>query len=189
MRDVLNWSDPVLEKFEIDEKLIKSCGWVWWHEDILAISDRPSELHRDEAGRLHNESGPSIAYRDGWKLWHWHGIVVPEEVITEPITTKKIAKEKNAEIRRCMIERYGYGRYMKDVGADLVHQDGTGKLWKISAPDQIAVVEVVNGTAEPDGSCRTYHLSVPPDCKTAMSAVAWTYGMTEKEYRNLAIRT
>jgi len=55
--------------------------------------------------------------------------------------------------------------------------------------DEIAVVEVVNGTAEPDGSHRRYFLSVPPECRTACEAVAWTYGMTAEQYRALRVRT
>src|SRR4029077_7100355 len=62
IRDVLELRHPVFERFEIDEQLTKSCGWVWWHENVLAISDRPAVLHRDARGRLHCETGPSIAY-------------------------------------------------------------------------------------------------------------------------------
>jgi hypothetical protein len=72
----------ILEKFEINQALVKSCGWTWWHENILVISDRPSQINRDEQGRLHAENKPSIAYRDGWELYHWHGVVVPKEWIT-----------------------------------------------------------------------------------------------------------
>jgi len=77
LRDVANWSDPILERSKIDEDLIRSCGWIWWHENVLAISDRPSAINRDAQGRLHGESGPSIAFRDGRSLWHSHGVPVP----------------------------------------------------------------------------------------------------------------
>ena len=191
MRDVLGWRGSTLASFTIDEDLIRSCGWVWWHEDVLAISDRPCELHRDERGRLHNDKGPSIAYRDGWALWHWHGITVPDSVILRPekITTAGIEKEQNAEVRRVMIERYGYGRYV--AKSQITHQDQTGKLRKRRNRhgDEIAAVEVRNGTPEPDGSHKTYFLSVPPQCQTAIEAVAWTYGMTVDEYKRLRVRT
>ena len=191
MRDVLGWRGSTLASFTIDEDLIRSCGWVWWHEDVLAISDRPCELHRDERGRLHNDKGPSIAYRDGWALWHWHGITVPDSVILRPekITTAGIEKEQNAEVRRVMIERYGYGRYV--AKSQITHQDQTGKLRKRRNRhgDEIAAVEVRNGTPEPDGSHKTYFLSVPPQCQTATEAVAWTYGMTVDEYKQLRVRT
>jgi hypothetical protein len=74
LRDVCGWSDPVLKRFEIDEALIRNCGWVWWHENVLAISDRPLIINRDDQNRLHCESGPSIAYRDGWSLYHYESV-------------------------------------------------------------------------------------------------------------------
>ncbi len=97
IRDVLGLNEESLvDRFDIDETLAKSAGWVWWHENVLAISDRPSELHRDNLGRLHNDNGPSISYRDGWSLWHWHGIAVPKEVILSPheITVAKIRSQR-----------------------------------------------------------------------------------------------
>jgi hypothetical protein len=38
-------------------------------------------------------------------------------------------------------------------------------------------------------SFKRYFLSVPPECRTACAAVAWTYGMTEEQYRNIKVRT
>jgi hypothetical protein len=132
-----------------------------------------------------------MAYRDGWRLWHWHGIPVPESVILNPekITSSQIDKEANAEVRRVMIERYGYGRYL--AKSPIIHEDETGKLRKRrnKKGDEIAVVEVINGTPEPDGSRNRYFLSVPPECATACEAVAWTYGLSAKEYEALQVRT
>ena len=52
-----------------------------------------------------------------------------------------------------------------------------------------AVVEVVNGSEELDGTRKRYFLSVPASCRSAIEAVAWTYGMTVKQYRQLKVRT
>ncbi len=46
-----------------------------------------------------------------------------------------------------------------------------------------------NGSLEPDGSRKRYFLLVPPTCRTAIEAVAWTYGLTAEEYGNLRVRT
>src|SRR5262249_2549051 len=101
-RDVCGWGDAkILEKLEVNEKLVKSCGWTWWHENVLAISDRPSEIHRDQQGRLHGEKGPSIAYRDGWSLYHWHGTVIPAEWVSgKPPTAAEAISWSNIEQRR-----------------------------------------------------------------------------------------
>jgi hypothetical protein len=153
---VCGWNNPVLERFEIDEALMKSCGWTWWHQNILAISDRPAVINRDERGRLHCENGPSIAYRDGWKLYHWHGVVIPEYVIERPkkISVPGIEGEKNAEVRRVMLERYGIARFLKDAGAKLIHQDHAGQLFRKELTDDepLVMVRVLNPTPEPDGT-------------------------------------
>ena len=44
------------------------------------------------------------------------------------------------------------------------------------------MVEVLNSTAEPDGSWKTYWLRVPPTMRTPREAIAWTFGMTKEEY-------
>ena len=191
IRDVLGWRGSTLDRFEIDETLVKSCGWVWWHEDVLAISDRPELIRRDERGRLHCADGPSMLYRDGWSIWSWHGISIPEHIIMAPdaITPAMIDGETNSEVRRVMIERYGYERYVRR--SKVVHEDAAGKLRKRrnKRGDEIAVVEVINGTAEPDGTFKRYFLSVPPELKTATEAVAWTYAMTAEQYSALKVRT
>ena len=165
-RDVCGWRDPVLERFEIDEALMTACGWTWWHKNVLAISDRPCLINRDDRGRLHSDSGPSIAYRDGWALYRWHGVAVEPLVIEHPeqISVAMIEKESNAEVRRVLIERYGETRYIIDSGLKPIARDDFGELYRKDFGDDepLVYVKVKNSTAEPDGSFRDYFLSVNP---------------------------
>jgi hypothetical protein len=71
MRDVIGVH--VDESFSIEEELAGSCGWIGWYENAVAISDRPTAIHRNATGQLHCSSGPSITYRDGCRLHHLHG--------------------------------------------------------------------------------------------------------------------
>ena len=66
-----------------------------------------------------------------------------------------------------------------------MQEDEAGRLWRVRLPgdEPIAMVEVVDATAEPDGSHRTYRLRVPPHLNTAKAAVAWTFGLSDEEYR------
>jgi uncharacterized protein DUF6745 len=211
MRDVLGWEDPALDRFTIDEQLASSCGWVWWHENVLAISDRPSIIHRDAQGRLHCTDGPAIAYRDGWAIHSVHGVVVPADVIEDPssVTVARISDEHNAEVRRVMIERYGASRYLMDSGAAVVHRDPVGILYRkeLDSDEPIVMVRVLNSTPEPDGVMsreeaiavfgdaakaalsapadarfKEYMIRVPPNVRTAHEAVAWTFGLGVNEY-------
>ena len=153
---------------------------------MLAISDRPCVLKCDTQGRMHCEDGPSILYRDGWGMHHIHGVKVDSYIVEQPekITVQLIESERNAEVRRVMIERYGQARYLLDSGSQQIHSDDFGTLYRKEIPgdEALLMVKVVNSTPEADGSFKDYFLRVPPTMKRAREAVAWTFGKTEAEY-------
>ncbi|MFF9511927.1 DUF6745 domain-containing protein [Streptomyces sp. NPDC014724] len=170
-------------------EVARHAGWWWPYERVVVISERPEALHRDEAGRLDRGDGPALAYRDGFALHAWRGMPVPAEFLAElnSLTPERIREEENAELRRVMLEFYGYDRYLSESGAEPVHRDETGVLWRIAldGDEDVVMVEVVNSTPEPDGTSRTYWLRVPPSTRTAQNGVAWTFGLQGKEYAPL----
>jgi len=179
---------PKVEQYAKDyQSLSESCCWVWPHRQFAILCERPAWIHRDARGRMHSDTTMAIAFRDGWGLWRWHGVAVPERIITSPqtITLAEIQAEKNAEVRRVMIERFGNTRFLRESGAKMVHRDETGELYHApTAPrfPPLAMVHVINSTPEPDGSRHEFYLRVPPTCKTAREAVAATFSMKEGDY-------
>ncbi|MFF4669859.1 DUF6745 domain-containing protein [Streptomyces sp. NPDC001279] len=167
-------------------EVARNAGWWWPYERVVVISERPEALHRDEAGRLDRGDGPALAYRDGFALHAWRGMPVPAEFLAElnTLTPRRIREEENAELRRVMLEFYGYDRYLTESGAEPVHRDETGVLWRIAldGDEDVVMVEVVNSTPEPDGTHRTYWLRVPPGTRTAKDGVAWTFGLSADVY-------
>ncbi|MFI8106058.1 DUF6745 domain-containing protein [Streptomyces sp. NPDC086023] len=163
-----------------------AAGWWWPYERLAVVCERAVELHRDEAGRLDRGDGPALAFPDGFALYAWRGMPVPADLLSglATLTPERIREEENAELRRVMLEHYGYERYLEESGAEPVHRDGTGVLWRIPLPDDedVVMVEVVNSTPEPDGTSRTYWLRVPPETLTARQGVAWTFGLDAAEY-------
>ncbi|MEU6016563.1 DUF6745 domain-containing protein [Streptomyces sp. NPDC047515] len=170
-------------------EVARHAGWWWPYERVVVISERPEALHRDEAGRLDRGDGPALAYRDGFALHAWRGMPVPAEFLAElnSLTPERIREEQNAELRRVMLEFYGYDRYLSESGAEPVHRDETGILWRIAldGDEDVVMVEVVNSTPEPDGTSRTYWLRVPPGTRTAKDGVAWTFGLQGEAYAPL----
>ncbi|MBL1078639.1 hypothetical protein JK358_29975 [Nocardia sp. 2] len=164
----------------------RHAGWWWPFENAVVLTERPLRLARDEAGRLHSGDGPALVYPDGFALYAWGGMPVPADFLDglNTLTPERIRAEENAELRRVMLEHFGYDRYLAESNAQPVHRDETGILWRIALPDDedVAMVEVVNSTAEPDGTYRTYWLRVPPRTRTAREGVAWTFGLTADEY-------
>jgi len=176
-RDVCGWDDPVLERFALDEDLMTSVGWTWWHENILALSDRPQTISRDAEGRLHSETGKAIEYRDGWGFSSWHGTVIPNEWITnkESITPEVALKWENIEQRRCACEIVGWDNIIKQLNPVTIDKDDPeiGELIEVDLPDsgKERFLRVRCGTG------RDFALPVDPSCKTAIEANLWTYGL------------
>ncbi|GIH22760.1 hypothetical protein Aph01nite_10700 [Acrocarpospora phusangensis] len=167
-------------------RVAREAGWWWPFEHAVLICERPSELHLDDLGRLHRAVGPALAFPDGFALHAWRGMPVPPEfgAAMADLSVTRIREEDNAELRRVMLEHFGFDRYLQESGADLVHRDETGTLWRAPVADDepLTMVEVVNSTPEPDGTSRTYFLRVPPWVTTARQGVAWTFGLSDEQY-------
>ena len=179
------WSDGADGLGAIAE-IARSAGWWWPYERVAVLTERPTAVRRDNLGRLHHGDGPALSYPDGWSLFAWRGMPIPARVAAQlpQLTVEMIREEDNAEVRRVMLEYFGFERYLRESGAKQLHRDETGVLWRVDMPgdEPLVMVEVVNSTPEPDGTYRTYFLRVPPDTRTARAGVAWTFGLTAEEY-------
>jgi hypothetical protein len=153
---------------------------------VCLVCERPVALEVDEQGRLHHPSRSAIVFGDGFEICSWHGVTVPSRIIRQPetISVVDIDSERNIEVRRVMMERFGHGRYIMGSGAAIIDQDDCGVLYRREFADDepLVMVEVKDATIQPDGSRRTYLLRVPPNVTSAREAVAWTFGMTGSEY-------
>jgi hypothetical protein len=188
----------------IAEPMVDACeagafAHVLLAEDVVVLA-APSIWTDGRA--LHRADGPAIAW-PRTKAYAWKGVLVPERAIIEPqsITPDMIRFESAPVLQHALIDifahTHGHPRCMQDLGGVMMHEDHTGRLWwfnpnrdlRALQPGDLKMVEVTNGTAEADGSCRTYWLNVPPEMRSAKAAVAWTYGMTPEQYDGLVMRT
>lgn len=89
--------------------------------DILLVSQRPISVHWNDDRQLHNESGPAQEWSDGYGIYSIDGVRVPEDVVLRPQdqTIDDIHKERNEEVRRIRIERFGWSRYLHESEAKL----------------------------------------------------------------------
>jgi len=182
------------------EATLESAYWWFPQKEFVMVSERPSVIHRElvrsrdgnSHHRLHCATGPACGFRDGWGVWAWHGVRVPQHVIERPeqIAINEIWKEQNVEVRRVMMERYGLSRFLVDSGAKRISEDELGELYRVelSNDEPLVVVKVLNSTLEQDGSRKPYFLRVPPRMTSARQAVAWTFFMTPDEYAKSLLR-
>jgi hypothetical protein len=172
--------DLLMSEFGVNcdsvEGLIDSaryCGWWWPLEKTVIATEHPIELRRDTRARLHDESQPAIRYADGWSVFAVRGVPVPCRVITEParLNVKQIVCEDNLEVRRVMIERFGYKRFIADYKAKVIDSDSRGSLYQCPLPGEQPLVVLRVENPEPDGSRRTFFLRVPSDTSTVAQAL------------------
>lgn len=151
--------------------------------DIAFLCRRPEECIFNARGVPHNESGPAVRFRDEVHYW-WNGMHLPHRIMESEITVDMIEHERNVELRRVLLERYGVSNYMKESKCEIVARDEFGVLIRRRLPNDepIMMVRVKNSTVEPDGSWKTYFLRVPPEMKTPREAVAWSFGVDPNEY-------
>ena len=178
------WCD--FKRLEGLTMIAESCAWAFTFPDIVIFCAPPVRIERDERNRLHSDTGAAVLFADGWGVWAHHGTRVPRQVIEAPETlaAAQVRDEPNAEVRRAMLERFGTERYLREIGARAIDRSDYGTLYRAELADDepLVVVEVENSTPEPDGTRKMYFLRVPPAIETAREAVAWTFGVSAKEY-------
>jgi len=155
-------------------------------------------IRRDLSGRLHCTHGPAIAWRDGWSLYFWHGLRVTAEIIERTaFDPAAVEAQPNAELRRVMLEREYGGRsgfelylevrHARVVASDELHGQPRRLLELTVAGNPLRVIEVINGSLEPDGTRRKFHLGAMPG-DTPHDVIAASYGINPAIYRE-AVRS
>ena len=174
---------------------------VWSGSATMSWPNPGFDLLPNILKRIHKENGPAVYLDNGTVLYFWHGVNVPEWVVMTPekITLRHILKERNIEVRRVLIERFGQGKFIKELGAVKIHEDKFGTLWEasrerllINQTDSLSNGDVrqIFGTqtrlkyvqVKDASTDREYFLPVPSTMKRAKQSVAWTFKVEEEEY-------
>jgi len=182
-----------------------SAGWWWPFREFVMVCDVPTTMLLERVGpqgwnshRLHCETGPAIAWSDGFGLYYWHGVKVPAWVIENP-TVDQAMRETNSEIRRAAFESIGWDKAIGDLGLVPIGScpdpgNDPHELTLYSLPEQIYdepvnLLLMVNGSPDRDGNQRMYGETVPASIKHPLAAAAWQYGVPTDVYAQLARRS
>ena len=155
MREVVDLDSSIFKEYIAWEDCAQHGNIRLLHDEFCIVSDFPAQIHRDEQGRPHNANGPSYEWRDGWKLYHIHGVRVTQQIVEAPqtLTVRQVDREENAEVRRVMIERLGAENYLAKSHTKPISRDDYGVLYKREVPldETLVMVKILNSTPEPDG--------------------------------------
>lgn len=180
------YSESVQKELLLWLEMFSLAPWFSFFEGVCLVGMYPTEIFLDGQLRLNNRSGAAVTFSDGWKMWAMEGNRVPRRLVEDPqsLTVEDISEAANVNVRRIMIDIYGPSRFLKDSGSEMIHKDEYGELYQQDIPgdEPLTMVCVTNSTMESDGTFRRYFLRVPPNMRTAQEAVAWTFGMDQREY-------
>jgi hypothetical protein len=191
MRDIIGLRLPEYEKYAAWERCSIAAPFRVLHEEFCIVSDFPEVLRIDDQNLPHCENGPSHRWRDGWSLYHWHGVSIPAEWIEDRASlTPQIALTwQNIEQRRAACEILGWESILSELKARVINENDdpqVGTLVEVTLPDagKERFLRVVCGTG------RKFALPVPKEMKTAIQAQAWTYGFDHvADYQSPEVRT
>jgi len=190
MRDILGLRLPEHANYKFWEEAAIHGTFRVMHEKFCIVSDFPEMLKIDDQNRAHGQDGPSHRWRDGWSLYHWHGVAVPEHWIMNKnsLSAKEAITWENIEQRRAACEILGWAKVLRELDAKVINEDGDpeiGTLVEVNLPDigKEKFLRVLCGTK------REFAIPVPPEMKTALEAQSWTWGLEEKDFTIPEVRT
>lgn len=167
-------SPEATQGFDCLNQLLETCGWIIPFEDVCVVCDRPDQLLLDQDQRLHGEGEAAIVYRDGFKLYAYHGVILPEkygDIHPHQWQSAWLLEETNAELRRILIQGIGYGRICQELQAIELDSWREYTLLKIDADADIEPIYLLKMICP--STAAIHALRVPPNLLTARAAIRW----------------
>ena len=178
--------------FDSWKEYVKSGIWdTIFLRGVCIVCRRPMAVRRDDKTRLHSLEKPAIEWADGYKLYYVAGVRVDAKVIEQPesITVKQITGERNAELRKALIQIIGVGEFLDRTKAEVLDEDTD----RAGMPRRLLRFEAGQGAiwccveVECPSKRDKHYIWVPPDTKRCSQAIAWSFGFSvESEYSPLA---
>lgn len=190
IRDVAMWSDYLTSiqkctydrsKWQILQDLVTHCGCIFPFEKICIVCDRPTVLNHDDRWRLHGEGKPAIQFADGYSLYAYHGVMLPEayQISPQHWRSEWLLREKNAELRRVLIQGIGYDRLCQELQAEVLDTWREYTLLNIEADIDTEPICLLKMTCP--STAHIHALRVPPYTTSARTAIRWVNWDTDPE--------
>ena len=168
-------------KWEAYQSLVKDCGWIFPFENVCVVCDRPVKLSVDSEQRLHAEGEPALQYADGYSLYAYHGVTLPEkygQLHPHQWQAQWLLEERNAEYRRVLIQEIGYARICQELQAIELDSWQEYTLLKIDYVN-LEPLYLLKMTCPSTGFIHA--LRVPSDVESAREAIRWVNWGTDSE--------
>ncbi|MEG3846459.1 hypothetical protein QT971_04310 [Microcoleus sp. herbarium19] len=166
------------------QSLTMHCGWIFPYEKVCIVCDRPRILSFDSQHRLHAEGSPAIQFADGYSLYSYHGVTLPEKygkIHPNEWQPEWLLEEENAELKRVLIQGIGYDRIARELAAVELDTWQEYTLLKIDTNFDVEPIYLLKMTCPSTGFIHA--LRVPPDINSAREAIKWVnWGVDCEEF-------
>ncbi|MBD2341360.1 hypothetical protein H6G64_30905 [Calothrix sp. FACHB-156] len=171
------------DKYNLFCNYMRQVGWMFPYEGIAIAILRP-QIRWNSAGEIHGEGIPAIEFPDGFGVYAYRGINLPEEYGKLHPTNWRaqwLLEQRNAELRRVLIQGIGYDRICQDLQAKECDRWQEYTLLQIESEIDVEPIHLLKMTCP---STNFIHvLRVPPDISSAREAIRWVnWGIDPTEF-------
>jgi hypothetical protein len=181
-REVLGLEKETAKLVPLTE-LAKETGWHLLYQNVAILSEKPTELHRNERGQLHNFNGPAIKWADGYELYRFNGVRIDDPKLAclpaGEYKKETILNEKNADVRRELVRKAGIERAVEILQPKVVDKFDGYELLMIELGDdrERPFLRMKNPSMK-----GVWHIEgVRPEIKTVKQAICYRNGLNKFE--------
>ncbi len=177
-------------KYKIDPlgkaylELRENCEDIFGLPKVCLIGDRPRKLSFNSQNQLHSEGSPAIEYRDGFSIYAYRGVLLPEKYGTIHPTkwqSEWLLSETNAELKRALIQGIGYDKICQELQAVVINTWREYELLRIDSNIDSEAVYLLQMTCP--STDKIHALRVPPNLNSAREAIKWVnWGIDPEEF-------
>ena len=154
------------------------------------VSEMPTEIHRDNRGRLHNVEGPAIKFGDGYEMYSLLGVRLDKEIHAKicsgSMCIKDIFAIENIEQRMVALKMRGAEKILEESKAQLLDSSARGNQLYILK--EVFSVPAYFLKYKDPSTDRVYVSGIDPEIginANADKAMAWKFNLNAEEYSQL----
>lgn len=181
----IKFDGTLLSDLDTFRSLVLASGWTYTFETFVVVCEHPVHAHFNDEFRLNKVNGKAIEYSDGYGVYAFDGVRVPEKFGgTDPESwdPKEVISEPNAEVRRALIQVLGYEKIISSLGAETLDTWREYSLVKVSSiiddEEDFVLLKMTCPSTE-----HVHVLRVPPTSTSARGAATWVnHGIDPNEF-------
>ena len=185
---VLNLPHSYGRNWIIFQSIVRYCGWIYPYDKVCIVCEKPIVLSADSNHRLHAEGTPAVQFADGFSIYAYHGVILPEcygRLHPHQRQSKWVLKEQNVEVRRALIQGITFDRICQELAVTELDSWQEYTLLSIEFDDDFdgvgnpKPVYLLKMTCPSTGFIHA--LRVPPNVRSALEAIRWVNWGTDPE--------